>query len=98
MDCPGCGTASMTAFRFPPLADKMSADLYFHGLAAVDATLPSAGIVMPSTAMPCVNCHGDDGQGGREGGVAVSLALADLTRPWARAAWVNATEARGEPP
>ena len=52
-------------------ADNPAADFYYRGLADVEATLPSAGITMPSTTMPCVNCHGVDGQGGREGGVAV---------------------------
>jgi len=52
-------------------ADEPAADLYYRGRADVEAILPSAGITMPSTAMPCINCHGVDGQGGREGGVAV---------------------------
>lgn len=68
-------------------AESPAADLYFHGLAEVEATLPRSDLTMPSSAMPCVNCHGADGRGGREGGVAVPpisrrhLAMATAERP-----------------
>lgn len=68
-------------------ADSLAADLYFRGLPEVEATLPRSDLTIPSTAMPCVNCHGADGQGGREGGVAVPpiswrrLAMATAERP-----------------
>jgi len=68
-------------------ANDPAADLYYQGLAEVEATLPSSGLAMPSTAMPCINCHGADGQGGREGGVAVPpiswrrLSMATADRP-----------------
>ena len=68
-------------------ADIRSAGLYYRGLAEVNATLPRSNLTIPSTAMPCVNCHGADGRGGREGGVAVPsiswrhLAMATAERP-----------------
>lgn len=68
-------------------AESRAADLYYRGLVEVDATLPRSNLTIPSTAMPCVNCHGADGLGGREGGVAVPsiswrrLAMATAERP-----------------
>lgn len=68
-------------------AENPAASLYYRGLAEVTATLPRSKLIMPSTAMPCINCHGADGRGGREGGVAVPpiswrhLAMATTERP-----------------
>lgn len=68
-------------------ADDRAETLYYRGLAEVEATLPSSNLALPSTAMPCVNCHGADGRGGREGGVAVPpiswrrLSMATADRP-----------------
>ncbi|MGH1481807.1 MAG: hypothetical protein ACRBM6_24260 [Geminicoccales bacterium] len=68
-------------------ADERVAGLYYQGLEDVEATLPSSGLAMPSTTMPCINCHGADGLGGREGGVDVPpiswrhLSMASADRP-----------------
>ena len=68
-------------------ADDRAEALYYRGLAEVEATLPSSDLTLPSTAMPCVNCHGADGRGWREGGVAVPpiswrrLSMATADRP-----------------
>lgn len=67
--------------------EDRAGELYYQGLAEVEAILPSSDLAMPSTVMPCVNCHGADGQGGREGGVAVPpiswrrLGMATIERP-----------------
>ncbi len=76
---------SCTADTAP--AGSPAAELYFRGLPEVEAMLQHSDLTIPSTAMPCVNCHGADGRGGREGGVAVPpitwrrLAMATAGRP-----------------
>lgn len=71
--CTWIGMALLTWLVAPGAvsADDRAARLYHQGLADVTATLPSSGLTIASETMPCVNCHGADGQGGREGGVAV---------------------------
>lgn len=48
---------------------------------AITANLGS-GEAVPATLLPCVNCHGDDGRGRREGGVRpADISPAALARP-----------------
>ena len=67
--------------------EERAAELYYRGLDEVEATLPSSSLTMPSTMMRCLNCHGADGLGGREGGVDVPpitwrrLSMATANRP-----------------
>jgi hypothetical protein len=78
---------ALTAAAKSVHAESLAADLYYRGLVEVEATLPRSNLAIPSTAMPCVNCHGADGRGGREGGVAVPpvswrhLTMATAERP-----------------
>ncbi|MGI9489634.1 MAG: cytochrome c/ABC transporter substrate-binding protein [Geminicoccaceae bacterium] len=44
---------------------------YEHGEETIQVRLEGPGIERPSTAFACINCHGVDGRGGREGGVDV---------------------------
>lgn len=44
---------------------------YEHGSEAIQVRLEGPEIERPSTAFACINCHGVDGRGGREGGVDV---------------------------
>lgn len=58
----------------PASADDVADDgkrFYEHGKETIQARLEGPEIERPSTAFACINCHGVDGRGGREGGVDV---------------------------
>ncbi len=61
--------------------------LYFEGTSAsgrpVTALMSEENIEVPASTVPCAGCHGRDGRGGKEGGVAPSdLSWRSLTRPY----------------
>jgi ABC-type branched-subunit amino acid transport system substrate-binding protein len=60
--------------------------LYLRGASAQDpdvkAYLRGADLEVPAAVMPCANCHGRDGKGRTEGGVAApDITWSQLTRP-----------------
>jgi ABC-type branched-subunit amino acid transport system substrate-binding protein len=49
----------------------------------ITALMSEARIEVPAATVPCANCHGRDGRGGKEGGVSPSdLTWQSLTRPY----------------
>lgn len=61
---------------------------YLRGVSAagqdMTARLTRSGITVPSSVMPCVNCHGHEGEGGNEGGVTTSdIRRVVLKKPYA---------------
>lgn len=55
--------------------------LYVSGSDAVTALV--GGSELPSTLVPCANCHGANGRGGAEGGVVASnITWLELTKPY----------------
>jgi ABC-type branched-subunit amino acid transport system substrate-binding protein len=49
----------------------------------INAVLEQAGLTVPATVLPCVNCHGDDGRGKAEGGVTpADISWQTLTKPY----------------
>jgi ABC-type branched-subunit amino acid transport system substrate-binding protein len=61
--------------------------IYLEGVSPsggeITAVMSDAGVEVPATAVPCGSCHGRDGKGRPEGGVAPSdLTWASLTKPY----------------
>lgn len=64
--------------------------IYLEGIGSangeISARVGAAGIVVPAAAMPCANCHGEDGRGRPEGGVRPpDITWNRLTRPYGQA-------------
>lgn len=67
--------------------EKRGKQIYVHGTSPsgreIFAYLGDASLEVPGSAMTCVNCHGPDGQGKPEGGVAPSnISWEALTKPY----------------
>jgi ABC-type branched-subunit amino acid transport system substrate-binding protein len=61
--------------------------IYVEGTSPADtqitAVMSDEGVVVPASAVPCASCHGRDGKGRSEGGIAPSdLTWAALTKPY----------------
>jgi ABC-type branched-subunit amino acid transport system substrate-binding protein len=67
----GCGVGTHAA-NLPPQAER-GKQIYFEGTSPGDkpitALVGADAIALPAQAVPCANCHGDDGRGRPEGGV-----------------------------
>ncbi|HEX8433521.1 ABC transporter substrate-binding protein [Archangium sp.] len=79
-----CGAAAAPA----PLTPRELAGrkIYFEGASSsggdISATL-GAGVRLPGSAVPCANCHGEDGAGRPEGGLLPpEITWAELTKPY----------------
>lgn len=83
------GTLSCAAAASPaPLSPQEQAGrkIYFEGISPsgreISATL-GASTRLPGSAVPCVNCHGEDGTGQPEGGVIPpDITWTELTKPY----------------
>ncbi len=83
----GVGAVSPAAGQALSAAAQRGRRLYLAGEGgdgqAVTALLGTAGTEVPATALPCASCHGKDGKGRPEGGVAPSnITWGALTKPY----------------
>lgn len=74
-------------------------EIYLRGVspsgAEITALMGPGGAEVPGAVLPCSNCHGDDGRGRPEGGVApTNISWAALTKPYG----VRRPGGRNEPP
>jgi len=79
-----CGAAARPAPLTP--REQAGRKIYLEGESpsggAISATL-GAGVRLPGSAVPCANCHGEDGTGRPEGGVLPpDITWAELTKPY----------------
>ncbi|HEV8578300.1 MAG TPA: ABC transporter substrate-binding protein [Thermoanaerobaculia bacterium] len=70
----------------PPSAER-GRQIYVEGRSPsggeITAVMSDAGVEVPASAVPCASCHGRDGKGRPEGGVApTDLTWANLTKPY----------------
>ncbi len=88
---PPQSVATTTATPPPPVAltpeERRGKQLYLQGTSVsgkeIQAYLGESSLEVPGSAMACANCHGLDGQGRPEGGVAPSnLTWEALTKPY----------------
>ncbi|AKJ06755.1 ABC-type branched-subunit amino acid transport system substrate-binding protein [Archangium gephyra] len=83
-----CALSCAAAASPTPLTPREQAGrrIYFEGESptggSISATL-GANVRLPGSAVPCVNCHGEDGSGRPEGGVLPpDITWTELTKPY----------------
>jgi len=83
------GALSWAAAASPaPLTplEQAGRKIYFEGESPTGGTIFAtlgAGVRLPGSAVPCVNCHGEDGTGRPEGGVLPpDITWTELTKPY----------------
>lgn len=84
----GNAWANDRASSTPPTdAEALGKRIFFEGEGmaegGITAILGAGGFSVPASAVPCANCHGDDGLGRPEGGVEPSnITWPQLTKPY----------------